>query len=125
MNELLRKSSVSLAESEARGEELGNRLRQQLKATQRLSRLLDEADDAAARLRSSSRWQIANPVAALKAKLSPRQSRDLLGYGHLEKIISAYQKWQATHPEVTAIDDQIQALSFRRSFSPCAEKSAR
>jgi len=39
MNELLRKGSVSLAESEARGEELGNRLRQQLKATQRLSRL--------------------------------------------------------------------------------------
>ena len=85
MNELLRERSVSLAESEALGEDLRNRLRQQLKATLRLSRLLDEADHAAARLRSSARWQIANPIAALKAKLSPLKSRHLLGYGHLKK----------------------------------------
>ena len=111
-NELLRDKSVSLAESEARGDDLRNRLRQQLKATRRLSRLLDEADQAAARLRSSARWQIANPVTALKAKLSPKESRDLLGYGHLEKIISSYQKWLAAHPEVAAIDNQIQALTL-------------
>jgi GT2 family glycosyltransferase len=110
MNELLRDKSIRLAESEARGDELRNRLRQQLKATQRLSRLLDEADHAAARLRSSARWQIANPVAALKAKVSPRKSRALLGYGHLEKILSAYHKWRAIHSEVAAIGDQIQAL---------------
>ena len=109
MNQLLRDKSISLAESEAQEDELRKRLRQQLKATKKLSRLLDEADDAAARLRSSARWQIANPVAALKAKLSPR-SRDLLGYGHLEKIVSTYQKWRTTHPDVAAIDDQIQAL---------------
>ena len=36
------------------------------------------ADDAAARLRSSARWQIANPVAALKAKLSSSQSQRLV-----------------------------------------------
>src|SRR5207249_1989575 len=71
---------------------------------------IHETNDAAARLRSSARWQIANPIAALKAKLSSRKSRALLGYGHLEKIVSAYRKWRATHPEVTAIDDQIQAL---------------
>ena len=110
MNELLRERSVSVAESEAQGEDLRNRLRQQLKATQRLSRLLDEADRAAARLRSSARWQIANPVAALKAKLSPLKSRNLLGYGHLEKIVSTYETWLAAHPEATAIDEQIQAL---------------
>jgi cellulose synthase/poly-beta-1,6-N-acetylglucosamine synthase-like glycosyltransferase len=51
-----------------------------------------------------------NPVAALRAKLSPRKSRALLGYGHLEKIVSAYQKWRAAHPEVAGIDNQIQAL---------------
>jgi GT2 family glycosyltransferase/glycosyltransferase involved in cell wall biosynthesis len=34
----------------------------------------------------------------------------LLGYGHLEKVVSAYQKWRTTHPEVDAIDDEIQAL---------------
>jgi len=110
MNELLRERSVSLAESEACGEDLRNRLRQQLKATQRLSRLLEEAAQAAVRLRSSARWQIANPVAALKAKLSPEKSRHLLGYGHLEKILSTYDKWRASHPEAAAIDEQIQAL---------------
>jgi len=109
-NQCLRNKSVTLAESEARREELRNRLKKQLQATKRLARLLDEADEAAARLSSSARWQIANPVAALKAKLSPSKSRDLLGYGHLEKIVSAYQKWRTTHPEVGAIDNEIQAL---------------
>jgi GT2 family glycosyltransferase len=123
LSERILKMSVSLAESEARGEKLGNRLRQQLKATQRLSRLLDEADEAAARLRSSARWQIANPVAALKAKLSPSQSRHLLGYGHLEKIVSAYQKWRTTHPEVTAIDDQIQALVSGAASAPAQRRA--
>jgi GT2 family glycosyltransferase/glycosyltransferase involved in cell wall biosynthesis len=123
MNELLRERSVSLAESEGRGEELGNRLRQQLKATQRLFRLLDEADEAAARLRSSARWQIANPVAALKAKLVPAQSRHLLGYGHLEKIVSTYQKWRATHPEIAVIDDEIQSLTSGAASAP-AQKSS-
>ena len=110
LSELLRAKSVSLAESEAREDELRKRLRLQLKAADRLCRFLEEAGGAAAHLRSSARWQIANPVAALKAKLTPRKSRALLGYGHLEKIISAYQKWRSTHPEVTAIDEQIQAL---------------
>jgi len=108
-HEILAKS-ISLAESEAQVEELRNRLRKQLQAAKRLCRLLDNAGNAAAQLRSSARWQIANPIAALKAKLSPQRSRELLGYGHLEKIVSTYRKWQTAHPEVTAIDHQIQAL---------------
>jgi GT2 family glycosyltransferase/glycosyltransferase involved in cell wall biosynthesis len=110
LNQLLRDKSISLAESESRGEDLRNRLRKQLQATKRLARLLDEADHAATRLRSSARWQISNPVAALKARLSPKKARRLLGYGHLEKIVSTYEKWRATHPEIAAIDDEIQAL---------------
>ena len=106
----LRDKSISLSESEAREDELRQRLRLQLKAAERLCRFLDETDEAEARLRSSARWQIANPVAALKAKVSPRKSRALLSYGHLEKVVSAYRKWRTTHPEVAAIDDQIQAL---------------
>jgi len=106
----LRDKSISLAESEAREEDLRNRLRKQLQTAKKLRRLLDEAGNAAVQLRSSARWQIANPIATLKAKLSPQRSRDLLGYGHLEKVISAYQKWRATHPEVAAINDEIQAL---------------
>jgi GT2 family glycosyltransferase/glycosyltransferase involved in cell wall biosynthesis len=110
IHQLLHDRSVSLAESEARGEDLRNRLRKQLQSTKRLARLLDDADHAAAKLRSSARWQIANPVAAIKAKLSSAQSQNSLGYGHLEKIVSTYQKWRSEHPEVTTIDEQIQAL---------------
>src|SRR5438132_1605378 len=110
INELLRTRSISLAENESRARELQNRLRRQLQATKRLSRILDDASNAAARLRSSLRWQIANPVAALKAKISPKKSKDLLGYGHLEKAISSYEKWRVTHSEITAIDDEIQSL---------------
>ena len=123
-NQLLRTKSICLAESEARGDDLRNRLRQQLKATQRLSRLLDDAEHAAARLRTAARWQISNPVAALKARLSPKKARRLLGYGHLEKVVSTYEKWRATHPEVASIDDEIQALisgaapSARQRASP-------
>ena len=123
INELLRARSVSLAESEARGEDLRNRLRQQLKATQRLLRLLDDADEAASRLRSSGRWQVANPVAAVKAKLSPKKSRELLGYGHLEKIVASYQKWLPSHPEVASIDDQIQCLISEANSAPAAQKA--
>jgi GT2 family glycosyltransferase/glycosyltransferase involved in cell wall biosynthesis len=124
LNQLLRDKSIGLAESESRGEDLRNRLRKQLQATKRLARLLDEADHAATRLCSSARWQISNPVAALKARLSPKKARRLLGYGHLEKIVSTYEKWRATHPEVAAIDDEIQSLisgtapSARQRASP-------
>jgi GT2 family glycosyltransferase/glycosyltransferase involved in cell wall biosynthesis len=111
INQLLRDKSISLSESEARGDDLRNRLRKQLRATEKLSRLLNEAGHAAAQLRSSARWQIANPVAALKAKFSKKQSKDLLGYGHLEKVVSVYQTWRDTHPEIASIDDQIHALN--------------
>ena len=110
LSELLRDKCVSLAESEAQAGELRKRLRLQLKTAERLCRFLDEIRHAAAQLRSSARWQIANPVATVKAKLFPSQSPKLLGYGHLEKIVCAYEKWRITHPEVTAIDDQIQTL---------------
>ena len=114
MNQLIHEKSVSLAKSEAQEQKLRNRLGEQLKVTKKLSRLLDEADHAAARLSSSARWQMANPIAALKAKLSPTQARDLLGYGHLEKVVSTYQKWRTTHPEVAAIEEQIQVLTSAR-----------
>jgi hypothetical protein len=118
IRESLQAKSVSLAASEAQADELRHRLRQQLKATKRLCRLLDEVSDAAARLRTSARWQIANPVAAVKAKLSPAQSKASLGFGHLEKVVSGYQKWQTTHPNIATIDDQIQALISGSASAP-------
>ena len=110
INELLRTRSISLAETEAGAAELRNRLRKQLQATKRLSRILEDAGNAANRLRSSLRWQIANPMAAVKAKLAPEKAKKLLGYGHLEKVVSSYEKWQGNHPEIDKIDDEIQAL---------------
>lgn len=109
-DELLLARSISLAASEAWVEELRNRLRKQLQVAKKLCRLLDDAGNAAAQLRCSTRWQMANPIAALKAKFSPQRSQDLLGYGHLEKIVSTYRKWRIAIPEVNAIDHEIQAL---------------
>ena len=126
LNELVRTKSISLAESEARAEELRNRLRKQLQSTKRLSRILDEVGNAASQLRSSLRWQIGNPMAAFKAKLAPEKARKLLGYGHLEKVVSSYEKWRIGHPEVGAIDDEIQALiSGKESALPHNQTSGR
>ena len=110
-NHLLHEKSVNVAIHEARITELTTDLRRQLQATRKLSRLLDDLESAAARLRSSRRWKMANPVMALKSKLSSQHH--LLGYGHLEKIVAAYSKWRGTHPEVARIDDAIQALVSR------------
>ena len=54
----------------------------------------------------------------LKAKLSPEQSRRLLGYGHLEKVLSTYQKLRTKHPELAAIDDQLRALIADGASAP-------
>ena len=124
INELLRTRSISLAESEAEATELRNRLRKQLQATKRLSRILDDASNAANRLRLSLRWQIANPMAAVKAKLAPEKTKKLLGYGHLEKVVSSYEKWQTGHPEIAKIDDEIRALLSDTEPAPAQNSPA-
>ena len=110
MNALLHQRSVNLAEDEKYIAELTDRLRKQLHNTRRLSRLLDDADDAARKLRTSRRWQLANLGATLKAKLAHRKAP--AGYGHLEKIVVAYSKWRKEHPEIKQIDDEIKALQI-------------
>jgi hypothetical protein len=86
--------------------ELTDRLRQQLWDTRRLSRLLDDAETAAARLRSSRRWKLANPGTAIQAKLFP--GKVSLGYGHLEKVVAAYSEWRASHREIATTEDDGQ-----------------
>ena len=107
MNGLLHQRSVNLAEDERYIVELTDRLRRQLQNTRRLSRLLEDTEDAARKLRTSRRWKLANPGATLKAKLSHRKAPS--GYGHLEKIVAAYSKWRTEHPELAKIDDEIKA----------------
>jgi GT2 family glycosyltransferase/glycosyltransferase involved in cell wall biosynthesis len=107
MNTLLHERSVNLAEDEKYIGELTDRLRKQLQNTKRLSRLLEDTEVADRKLRTSRRWQFANPGATLKAKLSHRKAPP--GYGHLEKIVAAYSKWRKEHPEIAKIDDAIKA----------------
>jgi len=110
MNRLLHNRSVNLAEDERYIARLGDRLRKQLWNTRRLARLLDDTEKAAVRLRTSRRWKLANPGAALKATFSKEKASP--GYGHLEKIVKAYSQWRASHPEIAKIEDEIQSLQF-------------
>ncbi len=110
MNRLLHSRSVNLAQDERCIVELTDRLRKQLWDTRRLSHLLDDVEKAAARLRSSRRWKFANPGTAIQAKLFP--GKVSLGYGHLEKIVTAYSQWRASHPEIAKIEEEIKTLQF-------------
>ena len=107
MNGLLHQRSVNLAEDEKYIGELTDRLRKQLWNTRKLSRLLEDVENAARRLRTSRRWKLANPGATLKGKLS--RGKATPGYGHLEKIVATYSKWRTDHPELAKIDDEIKA----------------
>src|SRR5215471_10295347 len=107
LNDLLHQRSITVAEDEKYITELTDRLRKQLQNTRRLSRLLEDTEDAARKLRTSRRWKMANPGAALKAKLSREKTPP--GYGHLEKIVAAYGKWRTEHPELAKVDDEIKA----------------
>jgi GT2 family glycosyltransferase/glycosyltransferase involved in cell wall biosynthesis len=114
---LLRSKNISLAEDERLVFALSERLRKELWAVRRLTRLLDDVENAAARLRSSRRWKLANPLRAIRTKLSP--SEVSIGYGHLEKIVAAYSEWRGAHPEIAKIEDEIRALR-----QPVATKEA-
>lgn len=96
-------------------------------AVRTLSRLLEDVEKAANRLRSSRRWGLANPVTAIRAKLFPGSVT--IGYGYLEKIVAAYAKWKDAHPEIAKIDEQINALrravatvEAERGLEPSAQK---
>jgi len=86
------------------------RLRRQLRDTKRLSELLDQFANAAARLGNSRRWKLANVGAVIKARLS--RGKVSTGYDPLDKIVAAYSRWRASHPEIGKLDDEINALQF-------------
>jgi hypothetical protein len=84
--------------------ELTRRLEKQTHAARRLAQFLEQARRAAAQLRSSRRWKLANPGALIRAMLSG--TTKIAGYGHLEKILSIYSQWRASHPEVAGIEEK-------------------
>jgi len=106
----LRRLQAEQAELQAENQRHAQDIAEMTKDTRKLLHLLDEVESAAARLRSSRRWKLANPVTAIKAKLFPNKVS--LGYGHLEKIVASYLRWRALRPEIAKIDDQIKMLAF-------------
>jgi GT2 family glycosyltransferase/glycosyltransferase involved in cell wall biosynthesis len=111
-NQLLHEQSVRLLQASEQGTSLAGRLRTQLQHTKRLVRLLDEVERAAARLRQSRRWLLANPITGLAAKMA---GRPLPGFGHLDKNVAKYLAWRSAYPEMLAtLDEAIQDLSPRQ-----------
>ena len=111
-NQLLHEQSVRLLQASEQGTSLTGRLRTQLQHTKRLVRLLDEVERAAARLRQSRRWLLANPITGLAAKMA---GRPLPGFGHLDKNVAKYLAWRSAYSEMlTTLDEAIQELCPRQ-----------
>jgi hypothetical protein len=96
-----------LAQGEKYILELTDRLHKQLSNTRKLSHLFDNVEAAAERLSSSRRWRLANPGKAMRAKLS--SGKVPTGYDHLDKIVAAYSRWRALHPEIAKMDDPMES----------------
>jgi len=119
-NELLQKLSIRLNQFEMRTVSLSDRLRKQLLETKRLTRLLDQIDNAAVLLRSSRRWKLANPFSAIAAIVA---RKPLPGFGHLDKNVEKYRLWRTNHPEIDTIAEEIQSLrQYEDTVSPPKEK---
>ncbi len=118
-NDLLQRLSGRASELESRNHSLTERLRKQLLEMKRLVRLLDQIGEAAALLRRSRRWKMANPFSAIRAALV---RKPFPGFGHLDKNVERYRLWRASHPEVDNLADEIQLLRAHKSTLPSASE---
>jgi hypothetical protein len=91
------------------------RLHRQLQDTNKLAALLDQFANAAARLANSRRWKLANVGAVIKAKLS--RGKVSIGYDPLDKIVAAYSRWRASHPEIGK-RDALQTIQETVAIEP-------
>ena len=57
-------------------------------------RMLGKVEKAAARLRESRRWKLANLGGVIKSKLA--HGDESPGYGDLDEVVAAYSKWRAS-----------------------------
>jgi Sulfotransferase family len=87
---------------------LHKHLRDTTNLSRKLSRLLDNVENAAERLANSRRWKLANVGAVIKAKLS--RGKVSIGYDPLDKIVAAYSRWRVSHPEIGTLNEEISAL---------------
>jgi hypothetical protein len=76
--------------------------------SRKLSRLLDNVENAAERLANSRRWKLANVGSLIKAKLF--RGRVSIGYDPLDKIVAAYSRWRVSHPEIGKLNEEIGVL---------------
>ncbi|MGB8354461.1 MAG: glycosyltransferase family 2 protein [Chthoniobacteraceae bacterium] len=65
----------------------------------RLSVYLNQLDAAVERLYQSRRWELANPVAALRRMFSGAKSK-LPGYGKIDQVLGAYRAWLDKNPSL-------------------------
>ena len=113
-NQLLQSLSVRLAAAENRNVSLTDRLRKQLLELKKLLKILDQTSEAAALLRKSRRWKIANPFTALRSLLT---GQPVEGFGHLDNNVAKYQAWRKSHPELDSLSDEIQSLRTYEGFT--------
>jgi uncharacterized protein YhaN len=90
-----------------------NRLARQLSEIRQLVGMLDALATIAENLRSSRFWRLAHRAAAIEAKLFPLKG--VLSDRRLQKIISNYSRWRASHPDIANLDKPI-----HRAESPAA-----
>jgi len=65
----------------------------------KLSAYLNQLDAAVERLYQSRRWELANPVAALRRLFSGAKSR-LPGYGKIDQVLGSYKAWSDKNPSL-------------------------
>ncbi len=110
-SQLARQERHYVTQIEEHKSQLGMQEQHYTKRLRRLAELLDQFANAAARLANSRRWKLANIGAVIKAKLS--RGKVSIGYDPLDKIVAAYSRWRASHPEIGKLDDETNALQLQ------------
>jgi hypothetical protein len=96
--------TAEIEEYKSQLDSLHKHLRDTTNLSRKLSRLLDNVENVAKQLSNSRRWKLANVGAVIKAKLS--RGKVSTGYDPLDKIVAAYSRWRASHPEIARIEEK-------------------
>jgi hypothetical protein len=100
--------TAEIEEYKSQLDSLNTHLRDTTNLSRKLSSWLDSVQNAAERLANSRRWKLANVGTVIKAKLSG--GKVSTGYDPLDRIVAAYSRWRAFHPEIGKLDEEISAF---------------